>query len=87
MTLAALFIVIAQQMPGVGQAGDDFSQSMTHHATASTHSWQESVLVAAAVVVMIATTMYTLRYLLRPGEAGDDHIKRRILDDGYGGTR
>ncbi len=87
MTLDALFIVIAQQMPAVVQAGADFSQSMTHHATVSTHNWQESVLVAVAVVVMVVTTIYTLRYLIRPGEAGDEHIKRRILDDGYGGAR
>ena len=87
MTLDALFIVIAQQMPAVVQAGADFSQSMTHHATVSTHSWQESVLVAVAGVVMIVTTIYTLRYLVRPDEAGDDHIKRRILEDGDGGSR
>lgn len=87
MTLDALFIVIAQQMPGVVQAGADFSQSMTHHATVSTHSWQESILVAVAGVVMIVTTIYTLRYLVRPDEAGDDHIKRRILEDGDGGSR
>jgi hypothetical protein len=40
-------------------------------------------LVGLGIVVVILTTFYALRYLIRPGEKGADHIKRRILEDGH----
>jgi hypothetical protein len=43
--------------------------------------------VALGAVVVIVTTIYTVVYFLRPGEEGAGHIKRRIIDDGYEGTR
>jgi hypothetical protein len=42
----------------------------------------DMALVALGVVVVIVTTIYSVLYLVRPGETGEDHIKRRILDDG-----
>jgi hypothetical protein len=37
---------------------------------------------AAGGVVVIVTTIYSVLYLIRPGETNADHIKRRILEDG-----
>jgi hypothetical protein len=39
------------------------------------------VLVVLGAIVVIVTTAYTLMYLIHPGETGEDHIKRRILED------
>lgn len=63
------------------QTASEFSQSMHRHAVASSHSAQEIVLVALGTIVVAVTTGYTLRYFVRPGETGANHIKRRILDD------
>lgn len=77
----APFIIMAQQIVGVAQSGREFSQSTVRHAMASTHTAQEMVLVVLGAIVVIVTTAYTLMYLIHPGETGEDHIKRRILDD------
>ena len=64
------------------QTASEFSQSMErHHAMTSTRSVQELVVVILSVIVVVATTAYTVRYFVRPGETGANHIKRRILDD------
>ena len=85
--LALSFMLLAQQMLGADPTGREFSEATTHHAMASAHAWQDSVLVGLAVVVMIATTLYAVRLLIRPGEADGDHIKRRIIDDAAEGYR
>jgi hypothetical protein len=36
---------------------------------------------------VVVTTFYTLLYLIRPGETGETHIKRRILEDEREGSR
>ncbi|ACB76150.1 hypothetical protein [Opitutus terrae] len=38
------------------------------------------VIVLCAVAVVGVTLGYSLKYLLRPGERGADHIKRAILE-------
>jgi hypothetical protein len=54
----------------------------THHAIPNdTTSAIDMALVGLGVVVVILTTFYALRYLIRPGETSADHIKRRILAD------
>jgi hypothetical protein len=65
------------------QTASEFSRSIDRHghATASSHSAQEIGLVVLGVIVLVLTTVYTVRYFVRPGETGANHIKRRILDD------
>ena len=57
------------------------------HATAATHTWLDLLLVIIGVIVVVVTTACTLLYLVRPGEASETHIKRRILEDGREGFR
>jgi hypothetical protein len=38
-------------------------------------------VVVLAVVLVVITTVLTVRWLIRPGEDAPDHIKRLILDD------
>lgn len=64
-----------------GQTAEAFSRSMERHHMDMTHGPLDAVLVWAAAVVVLATTIYTVRFFVRPGEAGADHIKRRVLDE------
>ena len=87
--LACPFIVIlAQQIAGADPVGSrtlpvDGTPCDGIHAhvagCGTRRRW-----VSSSVVV---TTFYTLLYLIRPGETSDDHIKRRILEDGREGSR
>lgn len=63
------------------QTASEFSHTMERHAVMSHHSAQDVVLVALGALVVVATTVYTVVYLVRPGETAADHIKRRILDE------
>ena len=63
-------------------------QSAEHHGVApDAYGPLDLTIVALGVVVVIVTTIYSLVYLVRPGEAGADHIKRRILEEGREGSQ
>ena len=80
-------IIVAQQTAGAARSAHELSQSTSHHAMASTHTWLDAVLVAVGVIAVVVTTFYTLLYLIRPGETSGTHIKRRILEDIAEGSR
>lgn len=62
--------------------------STEHHAvTAAGHGLLDATILALGVLVVIVTTIYALLWLVRPGEAGAEHIKRRILEEGREGSR
>jgi len=80
--LASLLRSLVQQVATTAQSAREFSQSTAHHAMApETHGPLDVTLVALGVVIVIVTTIYSLLYLIRPGETNADHIKRRILED------
>jgi hypothetical protein len=76
------FVALAQQIGGTDPSGQEFSQSTGHHVLAAAHGVPDVVLVSLGAIVLLMTTIYTVWYLVHPGEAGDAHIKRRILGDG-----
>lgn len=39
------------------------------------------VIVAIAILVLIAVVVLCIKFFLKPGETGKDHIKRVVLDD------
>ena len=82
--MIGLLLIVAQQIAGSAR---DFSQAAMGHAMASEHGALDIALVAVGVAVVIVTTIYSVLFLVRPGEAGEDHIKRRILEDGTRGSR
>jgi hypothetical protein len=51
------------------------------HAMASAHGPLDVALVGLGAVIVVVTTIYSVLYLVRPGERAADHIKRRILQD------
>lgn len=74
--------VLTQQILAFAQSDHQFSGSTVVHSMESTHTAADLLLVAVGVIAVIATTAYTLWRFLRPGETGQGHIKRRILDEG-----
>ncbi len=79
----AAIVAFAALAPGAfavaGQTAEAFSRSMERHHMDMTHGPLDSVLVWIAILVVLATTIYTVRFFVRPGETGEDHIKRRVL--------
>jgi hypothetical protein len=86
--LASWLFTVAEQIATTAQSAREFSQSTAHHAIGSeTHGPLDITFVALGVVVVVVTTIYSLLYLIRPGETKADHIKRRILEDGHEESR
>ena len=50
------------------------------HGTGPQHRW-DMLIVWAAVAVVFFTLYYSIKWLIRPGEHGKDHIKRLILNE------
>jgi hypothetical protein len=73
--------VLAQRILALAQSDHQFSGSTVVHSMAPTHTLAEVLLVAIGVIAVISTTAYTLWRFIRPGETGQGHIKRRILDE------
>jgi hypothetical protein len=80
--MAVALIGLAQQILAPDQSNDAFSQSMALHSMSPAHSWAQLLMVAVGFIAVVASTGYALLCFVRPGEMGEDHIKRRILDDG-----
>jgi hypothetical protein len=83
----AAFSACAALVPHVfavaGETAESFSRSMERHHMDMTRGPLDTLVVWAAVLVVVATTIYTVRFFVRPGETGEDHIKRRVLrEDG-----
>lgn len=49
------------------------------HGTGPQSNW-DYVIVWAAVITVLATLFYTVKWIAKPGETGSLHIKRTVLD-------
>jgi len=83
--LLRLVTTLQHEMHGAAAAAagaaqpDDFSlRTADHHAMAPQGGY-EYVLVIIGVVVTVLLTIYTIKLLVKPGEVGPGHIKRKIL--------
>jgi hypothetical protein len=85
--LVSLLWTVAHQVATTAQSAREFSQSTAHHAVASETHPLDVTIVALGGVVVIVTTIYSMLYLICPGETNPDHIKRRILEDGREASR
>jgi hypothetical protein len=79
---AVVFIVLAHQFLAFAQSNREFSQSAAVHSMAPTQTPAQLLLVAVGFIAVVVTTAYTWLCFIHPGETGEGHIKRRILDDG-----
>jgi hypothetical protein len=50
------------------------------HGTGPESNWDYAIITAAAFIVII-TLFFSIKYLIRPGESADDHIKRFVLNN------
>ena len=80
--MAVMFIVLAHQFLALAQSNREFSRSAAVHSMTPTHTSAQLLLVAVGFIAVVVTTAYTLLCFIHPGEMGEGHIKRCILDDG-----
>ncbi|HUH37873.1 MAG TPA: hypothetical protein VL027_08010 [Spongiibacteraceae bacterium] len=62
-------------------AGSGPARAAQHRAD-HTPTPLEWLIIGAAVLIVAAVLVYTVKYLVRPGETSAAHIKRRILHNG-----
>lgn len=75
-----LFIFLAKisfACPVCDQRQPRVLRGITHGAGAES-SWDYLIIITAAVIVLF-TLLYSVKWLIKPGEAAEDHIKRFIL--------
>lgn len=80
-----LFLVIllpafvsAYSCPGCDAQQPKILRGITHGA--GPQSKWDLLIVAVAAVIVIATLFFSLKWLLSPGEKGEKHIKRLVLN-------
>lgn len=49
------------------------------HGAGPQSNW-DYVIVWAAVIIVLLTLYYTIKWMIKPGEKSDEHIKRTVLD-------
>jgi len=56
-----------------------FLQGITHNAGPG--GWWDYTIVVGAIIVTLLTLLYSIKWLLKPNETNQDHIKFSILND------
>lgn len=65
--------------PACSKQQPKITQGITHGAgPQSNWDW---VIIAIITVITLLTLVYSLKYLIKPGEKNDNHIKRSILNN------
>lgn len=54
-------------------------QNITHGAGPQGQS--DFIIIAVAVIIVLFTLVFSIKYLLKPGEDSPGHVKRTILDN------
>jgi phage shock protein PspC (stress-responsive transcriptional regulator) len=49
------------------------------HGTGPQSNW-DYVIVWVAVIIVLITLFYTVKWLIKPGEKNEDHIKRMVIN-------
>ena len=80
--ISVLVIFIAQiaiACPVCEKQQPKITQGLTHGAgPQSNWDW---VIIAIITLIAVLTLIYSIKYLLKPGEKNDDHIKQSILSN------
>ena len=80
--IPVFFIFIAQiaiACPVCEKQQPKITQGLTHGAgPQSDWDW---VIIAIITLIAVLTLIYSIKYLLKPGEKNDDHIKQSILSN------
>jgi uncharacterized protein HemY len=76
--LFALSGFLANACPACEKQQPKVLQGITHGAGPQSQ-WDYVIILATAIIVLV-TLFYSLKWLVRPGEKSDDHIKQLILN-------
>lgn len=76
--LGLLFSLAAYACPVCEKQQPKVLQGISHGAGPQS-DW-DYVLVWATVVIVVLCLFFSIKWLVRPGEKGEDHIKRTVLD-------
>lgn len=76
--LATLLSLAAFACPVCEKQQPKVLQGISHGAGPQS-DW-DYVLVWATVVIVVLCLFFSIKWLARPGEKGEDHIKRTVLD-------
>lgn len=68
----------AYACPGCEAQQPTFLRGITHGAGPGS-KW-DFLIVAVAIVIVLATLFFSLKWLLSPGEKSQEHIKRLVLN-------
>ena len=77
--LVVLTAQIAIACPVCEKQQPKITQGLTHGAgPQSNWDW---IIIAIIMLITVLTLIYSIKYLLKPGEKNDDHIKQSILSN------
>ncbi len=62
-------------------ANQEFFTMVEGHHNTEPANFGDLLIAGIGAVITIFVLFYTIRYFVRPGEKGESHIKRRILED------
>ncbi len=63
-----------------GQVAQEFSQ-LQHEHMAAPEGIRHYLIGTISVIIVVLVLFFCIKYLLRPNEKGERHVKKRILDD------
>ncbi len=74
---------LACDVCGAGTVQPEFLREWTHGTTPNGNL--DYVIVGAMLVIVLFTLVFSIKFLVRPGEKNSDHIKRIILNPEHRG--
>lgn len=79
MLLFVLFVQVATACPVCEKQQPKITQGLTHGAgPQSNWDW---VIIAVITIITVLTFVFSLKYLIKPGEKNTNHIKQLILNN------
>lgn len=77
--LIALFSQIILACPVCEKQQPKITQGLTHGAGPQSN-WDWAII-AIITIITVLTLIYSIKYLIKPGESNGDHIKQSILSN------
>jgi len=78
--LLKLFITLQQGVVAGHEHAESFSSVPAGHHVSAPAGAYETVIVVLGVAITALVAFLTVKYFVRPGEKGAEHIKRRVLE-------
>lgn len=77
-SLLLLLSIAAFACPACEKQQPELLRGVSHGAGPQSN-W-DYVIVWAAVLIVLATLFYTIKWIVKPGEKSEEHIKRTVLE-------